>query len=85
MMQPNRHHKNRDPIGKEAAVKESHNVLSPSRSEQQDFFSPFPVSWSPRRHQDHLNSPDIIMVSSTGDLSMGISTRWQDQHQKKDV
>lgn len=29
------------------------------------FFFPFPVSWSPRRHQNHLNSPDIIMVSST--------------------
>lgn len=31
MMQPNRHHKNRDPIGKETGVKEPNNVLSPSR------------------------------------------------------
>lgn len=38
MMQPNRHHKNRDPFGKETRVKEPHNVLSPGISDQSSKF-----------------------------------------------
>lgn len=46
MMQPNRQHKNRDPIGKETGVKEPHNVPSPDISDQSSkiFFSLFQLA-----------------------------------------